>query len=273
MWHADLKWMLSFLAIAAVWISLLITTAFVLTGRETLVTAMTLTYGVLISGEKGIDSPDDVEQLKAEMRQAPNQTITPVPAFAISISLAEVEHLSPRQARLAFIRKFTEPIYDSGADGLASLTNDPVLQAKVLESRTTLDLLSIHTHNRLRSWQLISWAVAAILILLAVFFSYRFGRAATPGWILLMGSLPGTLLWWLILMNPPGLAGETPTRVSSLGQTASFVAGQTLPEVANRLLPYHRNLLFASLLLIVSACLGGLMFRSKPVTDGPTARP
>ena len=273
MWQPDVKWILSLLAIVALGVSLLLATLFTLTRRETVVEATTLSYAVFLSGEKGLDSADDVEALQTQLTTAPNQTIQPISGFSISISLAEITGLTPREARLHVIRKFTEPIYDGGAEGLAQLATDEALKAKILTSRMTLDLLSHKTHDRVRFWVQISLALTALLTLLAMLFSYRFGRLATAGWILLVGTLPGCLFWWLISMRPPGLAATGTAQITNVGTIFSFVASQVLPDRAQELFNWQRLIVISGAGLILLAIVGGLLFREKTKTDKPIAHP
>lgn len=260
LWQSDAKWLTSLITILLASASLLLATLYTLTARTPVVEGVTLTYGIMISGEKGLDSSDDIDAFKKQLAGQADAAITPIPGLNVSISLQEVEGLSPRQARLAFVRKFVEPMYDGGADGVAALASDPAIKAKILESQTTLDLLSVKTHEQLRTWLAISLAITGLFLLLAMAFAFGWGRLATAGWIIVAASGPGALFWWLLTM---GLARPSTdvTRASNAATLASYVAHEVLPASARTAMTFHRTALLAGLALIVLAVLGGLLTR------------
>src|SRR4030067_476335 len=77
-----------------------------------------------------------------------------------------------------------EPLYDEGAQGLASLITDPELKKGVEENAKPLSFISAEMHSKLRGVLVASVVASLVFLGLLVFFSYRFGRIGSPGWVI-----------------------------------------------------------------------------------------
>lgn len=266
-WQPDVKWIISLLAIGVAASSLILATLAQLTERQPVVNGIAYTYAIMTSGEKGLDDPSDVKAISEQATQSSDGRLQPIPGISITINAGELEGLSPREARLAFMRKIAEPIYDGGAEGFAALATDPELKSKILSSRATLDLLSHKTRDRIVYWLKIDLLILLLFLIGAISCSIRWGRVATLGWVLLLPSLPGTAFWWAIRQSLPNWITPTINRTQGIKDMIRFIAAEILPAPAASLFALHRALALAGLTLILVAVCGGLLFRpSKPKT-------
>ncbi len=255
-WHVDAKWVVALLWLVMASLSLLLFNLYQATAEERAVDTLSLALA-LAASETSLDDETEVEALRALLETAPEQEVQLVPGLNITVTAGEIADLSAREVRLLVMRKFATPIYEQGAQGLADLTTDPGLQQAILEGGGLLNLLTRQRHTQLET--LLPWlaGVNALLLLILVIFSYRWGRLANPGCLLLVVGTPGLLLFGALSRSGVGNAAVE-RAAGALGLTRDILA-QVLPPLAQHFLHPYILTTLVGLGLLGVAVVGGLI--------------
>jgi len=258
-WHSDIKWIFSLLAVATLALTLFILGLYRLTAREAAVPLMTTAIAAAFSPE-GLD--DEVGFAAAKRQLTTSGRLEPFPGLDITLTPDEIENKSPREIRLLVFGKLAAPLYDEGIDELAQRAPTPAAAAKFKNDAQLLGLLSKHNHELLRPY---IWGVGGIAVLfltLAIIFSHRAGRVATPGVILLVASIVPAVFWSLLKMfalNPPTGSPLGPEQASPIGQAVRLI----IPIVADAFLPGYLVAALAGLGLVLIALVVKIIQRRR----------
>jgi hypothetical protein len=202
-WHVDAKWIAGILLFFSLGTSLLVGAAHNLTEEKTAIEIGTVTIASLFSPD-GLDAPGDLTPLREKLAASPDKKIAPIPNFPnATITEEDINTLSPRELRLKIFRQVVTPIYHKGVAGAAKdFTSDPAQQKQFTKDAQLLQLLTRQTHDTLGAVLMIGVGASIVLTLAFVFFSWRWGRVGNLGFMLLLVSVPGSLLA-LLLTHPP----------------------------------------------------------------------
>ena len=257
-WHVDAKWIAGLILVIILNVTLLLAGLVQLTAEQPAIEILTMSTA-LLNSPNGLDDEADIALLRLALAVSPDGTIQPVPGLQISISAQEIEGLTPREMRLRYFQKWAEPVYQDGIEGLAALADDPALKAEILEQGAWYNALTLKTHRTLQQAFVLSGAAGFFFLLLLVLFSYRFGRIASPGWVLLLGSLPGAILFTLAGMAvipedilAPGEGGMT--------SVLSYLGSSVLPLLANSIKEYYVLCAALGLGLILLAAVSSIVW-------------
>jgi hypothetical protein len=217
-WHVDAKWICGILLVFVLSICLGLLALVRITDAN-----RAPTIGALIVGAGFIRGTEvDTEEARAALAEH-GGVIHPLPNVpSITITEADLQ-LTPGQIALKVFKPITESIYNDGIDATAEkFASTPEQKEKFKKDAFLFKLFTKSTHNTLQKFFLIFAVLSLILALGVVYFSARWGRLANLGALLLLVSLPGTLLS-LFLKHPPkdgsgGFGSVTPELTSQIGQ-------------------------------------------------------
>lgn len=133
-WHMDAKWIVGLILVFVLALTLLVSSLVQVTGEKPAVDTLSMVMALVLS-EGGLDDESDAAEMREQLRASSEGSIQPIPGLRITISEEEIANLSPRQVRLAFMRKLAEPIYEGGAQELAALADDAKMQQDIIEGR------------------------------------------------------------------------------------------------------------------------------------------
>lgn len=184
-------------------------------GVETLTKIIALEFS-----RNGLDDQTEIDTLKKQILTSTNGKIKPIPTLNVTLSLADVTNKSPREIRYNIFRNIAKPIYNNGV-GAESVLNDPEAIAKFRGDTFILRVLfSENSHNIIGNAFLILALLSTFSLTGIVFFSYRFGRIANPGFVILMTCLP-----WLIVYQLVGILTKNISDSSfSIGENGAYGA-------------------------------------------------
>jgi hypothetical protein len=261
-WHVDAKWIAGLLLVFALSISLLLYGLVVITTEPIAVRLLSVLMASAFS-PAGLDAEGDIQEMQKMLDASPDGSLQPIPGLRIIVHAEDIEGLSPRQARIFFFRKFAEPLYQGGAEGLAELADDPEMRQSILEGAGLMALFSQETHDRLRQLILIPMALSLILGVLLVLFSYRFGRLFSPGCALFVAVAPcaGAMLFFTMVLNNPPPPASNPVGEPALSGALSAAAANALPDVIPALSAVYNPIVSIALGLMVVALLADLVNR------------
>lgn len=232
-WHVDAKWIFSLLLIFVLGVTLLIYSLVRITAEQPAVDALTMATALMFS-PNGLDNETEIAEMRMLIALSPDGSIQPIPGLRISVSQAEIEGLTPREVRLLFFRKWAEPIYREGIDGLAALADDPELKSQIIEGGGLFNVLTLETHQALKRGLVVGVVLSFFLFTPVVLFSYRFGRLGSPGCALFFASLPGAL-FFALLANAVRPGPEPPVTEGSMIGLIGFLVTNVLPDIANNI--------------------------------------
>lgn len=234
-WHVDAKWVCAILLAAVLAVTLPVAAAHRLTAKDNATELLAYTMAGLTS-PKGIDDATGLEEIKARVKKKGSETIK-LGSLEVVFTAKDLETLSPRELRLKVFRAFAERFYDQGARGIAEAQGlSKAAVDKAVKDASMLSLFSQAAHDRLGT--VLGWLIVVNVLLLAalVFFSYRFGRLASPGLIMLLVGLPGLLFWAIASQNPEVVGAarsEDPeNNLTAINLFASFVGPLVVPHIA-----------------------------------------
>ena len=150
-------------------------------------------------------------------------------------------------------REGPQVFYDEGEAGLLRLAETPELQRQIQGNAAYASLLTRGSHDRLsRPLPLLGGATLVLLAAL-IFFSPGFRRLSTPGWALLLGSLPGLAIFGAL--SGMGGDGEAPAEVSA----GAIIGGALQPGLQAASRRYGLLMQIAALLILL-ALLGRIVW-------------
>ena len=253
-WHKDLKWISGILAFLLLAVTFLGYSLYRFSDRE--VATQTLGAGLeALFTRDGSDPSADVAAFRRQLAEAPSHSLRPIEGLSVEISEAELTGKSDPEAKSYLFEKIAKTFYDEGASGLAKLTDGADERAQLENDTTMIRLFTRAAHEKVGGI-VIALLIPAIIALLAlIYFSYRWGRLASPGLVSFLVGLPGVLLW-ILSRNQ---TREAAASGDSLGQVMKTLSDNALPAITG---PYL-ILLFGGLALLLIAALGRLLTRQR----------
>lgn len=107
-----------------------------------------------------------------------------------------------------------------------------------------------------------------------MYFSYRFGRLYSPGCVSFFASFPGAVILGLLGTTAQKVPPATPPPDSAgITGLAGYVAAYTVPHLAQLAAGIYLAVVGLSLLLMVVAVLGGLIWRPAHPTKTAKGTP
>ncbi len=193
-WQVDAKWLCGLLSLVALGGGLLLLTLATATGPDRGVELSATVMASLVSKD-GLDGPIDTSQLRQRLSQSRTGKIAPLAEFPmVQISAADLE-LKPRALRLKIFGQIARPIYEEGLEAAAKrFTSNPVEQKQFEGQAAALGLLTRKNHDRLLQMAEIALGVAVLAMVGVIGFSWRWGRLASPGLILVVAGVPGLVV-------------------------------------------------------------------------------
>jgi hypothetical protein len=264
-WHVDAKWISGICLLLLLSFTSLVFIVWQVTDRPTGTTLLTTLLASTFSYQNGgLDADSDIKIMRAMIANAPNKEWQPSPGMEIIVHEADIAGKTPREVRMWFFRQLAEPLYDEGAQGLASLITDPALKKGVEENAKPLSFISAETHSKLRGILVASGVASLVLLGLLVIFSYRFGRIGSPGWVIFLVAAPGLLLWGALrggltqlAQNPPAAAQQEAVKYYTQ------LAVDVLPVIVEKAVQVYTFLILFALGLIVIALIGSVFVRER----------
>ncbi len=272
-WHVDAKWITGIMLLFVFSLTLVSYCLFQITAEKPAVDVLSTAMALALS-KNGLDDEKDIVQFRQTLSQSPDKSIQPIPFLNIKIREQDIANLSPRETRLYLFRQIAEPLYKDGAQGLASLTNDPEIQKKMSDGVGLLGVFSLKTHQALQRVFYILGAISLVLLIPLVFFSRRFGRIASPGFIIIIASLPGAVLFNLINLSfKNSAAPKPPAQEEGMGAMASYAASTILPPLTQIVSNIYLTILLLGFGLILLSFTGKLIWwltKKKRVSKQPS---
>ncbi len=254
-WHKDAKWIcgiLLFLLLIPTLLSLNLT----LITSEKNATEIGATLIASAFSRNGLDDETEFKQIKPQVLK--NGSFQPIPGLKIYITKKDLEGASPRQLRINFFKKFTEPLYLKGADGLLELATDPAMKKNIKESIAPLLFFTKKTHDIIFIIFMGLAAAAILLLTLFVYFSKGFGRLINPAIIFIIINIPWPLFALIAKHN-----AENPLVAPKGGTTDIFAyaISNTLPLISPIINSVNGTLFFTGIGLIMAAGIGKIVLR------------
>lgn len=215
-----------------------------------------VTYSLVgLTSPEGIDSARGLEDLQTQVAQQGAKTLS-VGGAKVTFTAQDVQTLTPRELRLKAFGGFANKFYDLGPYALAKETGATEDAAKKFQNEaTSISVFTAKWHTNAK--RILVWMVLADLFLLAiaVLFSYRFGRLATPGVILVTVGAPALpLLAWAHQHPQPMGTARANVAASTLDAAetfANYIAPLAVPSVAR---VYQVVFVAGSILLAAAFC-------------------
>lgn len=268
-WHVDAKWMTGFLLAFSLSATMLISGLVQITAEKPAVDLLTLAMALMYS-PNGLDDEADVAIMRRQLQASPDKSIQPIPSLRITVREQDIAGLSPREARLFFFRKWGEPIYWKGIQGLADLADDPEMKTQIVAGGGLFGVLTLQTHQALQRALIVAAIVSLVLLVALVFFSFRFGRIGNPGCVFFVAGLPGAFLFTFIGLAAQPMA-TPPGEEAGLSGRIGYLLSNTLPPLAQIFSRNYLTLLALGLGLMLLAVLTrvgwGLMHRRRLAQD------
>ncbi len=255
-WHVDAKWVCGIIFALGLWVALVLHSLAAATTEQVAVPAATQVIAQLFSPQ-GLDDPGDIGKLKEEAARQPEGIVHPLPGT--TITRADLDSLSPRELRLKIFGQLVKPYYQLGVKGVAAQqTNDPKERESIEKQAGLLALINRQTHDWLQSAFLISLAALVLPLAGLVYFSYRFGRLASPGFILTLVPLPAMVVGSALLA-----AGAGPPTMPGQSGGAAALPPEALKLILQAVLPALWSVVAAGVALLLAAGIGRLIWRHR----------
>lgn len=261
-WHVDLKWLFGILAVLAISVSLIVGGLSMITRRTTAIDITSTTIALLFSPE-GLDNESNIEIIRGQLTRGVN-SIQPFPGLDIQVTENDLEGKTPREIRLHIFRQIAEPLYDEGIDGLTRLAVNEKIAETIEKDASLLSFMTASVHKRIFRIAIIMTIVSLLLLVPVVWFSKRFGRLFSPGTILILASLP-----WVVALFVAGLALPAteslvaPPGGSTLSETVSYIAANTLPDVLASVSRIFYLTFWLGVLLLIAGWAGSIIARVR----------
>lgn len=246
-WHVDAKWICGLLLVFFLTGSLFTASLAYLTNEENGPRLAALVIGsVFIRG--------DERQLKADARAElakQGGVLHPIPSMP-SVTITEKDlNLSATDIKLKVFMPLTEIVYQNGVEGAATkLAKTPEEKQKFINDAYMLKFFTLSTNRALNKFSTITILVSAFLLLGVIYFSTRWGRLANPGLLLLMISLPGSLL---------GLIASHPSKNAANGSALGFLPSDIGQQIGNAFSHSYVKVTVVGLVLLLAAAIGRLV--------------
>ena len=145
---------------------------------------------------------------------------------------------------------------------MAELAGDAETRAAVSQGVGVASFFSLKTHLLLQRAFTILAVASLALALPLIYFSYRFGRLASPGCVLIVASLPGAALLAFFgwAFRPPPAA---PSPEGGMSDRLGALVVEVVPPLAQLLARTFLYALAFGLLLMMLSFVGALIFRRR----------
>lgn len=272
-WHVDAKWVCALALIVTLAVTLPTAVAHRLTAKEPATEIVAYSLAGLTS-PNGIDDTEGLEEIKARVAETGSETIT-FGGVDITFTAEDVNSLSPRELRLKVFKTFADNFYDRGIEGFAQnsdLSGDALEEAE--QDTFLLNSFNAETHSKIGKALVWLITISLVLTVTLVFFSWRFGRLASPGLVFLLVGAPG-LLFAAIAGQNPEVTGAARSE-EALGYTeaassfVSYLAPLIVPHFANVYLWVFR---LGILLLVVAGIVKIIYTLRNRYANGAAAQP
>lgn len=148
---------------------------------------------------------------------------------------------------------------------------DTNLKDKIMSEISIPKVYSLEQYLNYRNDAILFLIIALIFLMAAIYFSSGFGRLSTPGFLILMATLPG----FFMIMSFDNYLHTSPLNnyLSSDQKIIRILAEailSALKEQSSSLLAVYKYLFFSALILLVIGILGSVLlklFAPKPTTD------
>ena len=220
-WYVDAKWICGILLALALTIALTFLTLAKLTDQDQGPKIAALVIGTTFIRGDTVDTPDNRQALAEHGGVI--QPFANIPSVKIT---ADDLKLTPGQLSLKVFKPLTESIYNDGIEGAADKFGATAEQkAKFKKDASLFTIFTKTAHQKLQGIFILFAIVSLLLALGVVYFSAGWGRLSNLGFLLLLISVPGTLVA-LMLNHPPkdeygGFGTFSPELTSQLGQAAA----------------------------------------------------
>ncbi|HET7010375.1 MAG TPA: hypothetical protein VFI11_06335 [Anaerolineales bacterium] len=258
-WHVDAKWITGLLLSLVLALTLLTFALVRVTAERPAVDALTMLLAVSFS-QNGLDDETEIAEMRRMLEADADGEIQPMPDLAITVRVADLAERTPREIRLAFFRKMAEPLY-GGEAAINELAADSETR-EAMARGGVLSVLSSKTHELLQRALTVLGILSAVLALALIYFSYRFGRLASPGCVLFVAALPGAALFGFLgwAFNPPGPSAGPDSDMTGM---LSSLASNVLPPLAQIAAWVFLAAMALGILLIFLSIVGGLVSRRR----------
>lgn len=266
-WHVDAKWITGILLLFLLNGTFLMFMLVQVTAAEQGIELLTVILAGSFSRD-GLDQEVDMQIMHQKIAESPDGSWKPIPGLNIVVREQDIAGLTPREMRLWFFRQLAEPIYYEGEQGLANLSTDPEMQKNMEGGLGPLGFINAKTHSQLTKVLMVLGSMSLAFLGLLVYFSYRFGRLGSPGCVILLGALPGVVLFsmmrgWLEHAGQNPLPETEVTFVTIYTQMAARLAVDVLPNIVQKGLQTYLSLAIFGFGLILAALAGALIFRGR----------
>lgn len=266
-WHVDAKWISGILLLFLLNVAFFVIILLQATAPEQGIALLSAMLASSFSYEGGgLDATGDIEVMRQKVAESPDGTWQPIPDLQIVVHAADLEGKTPREMRLWFFRQMAEPLYYEGAQGLANLSTDPTMRENILQGGGgVLSLVSAQSHARLLRVLALVGLVSLVGLALLVTFSYRFGKAGSPGCVIFLAALPGLGLCAAGRgalaqgLQAPEAAGGAQEMI----QRYAVMAGDALPPVVEKALLVYAGLAGLGLVFVLVWLVGSMFGRER----------
>lgn len=254
-WHKDAKWICGiFLFLLLIPTLLSLNLALVTSEKNAIEIGATLIASAF--SENGLDDEGELKQMKQQVLK--NSSVQPIPGLKIYVTKKDIEGESPRQLRINFFKKFTEPLYSEGAEGLLNLATDPATKKNIKESIAPLLFFTKTTHDIIFKIFIGLAAVTLFLLALFIYFSKGFGRLTNPAIIFTIINIPWPLFAAIAKHN-----AENPLTAPKGGTTdiLYYATSNTLPLISPIINGVNGTLFMIGIGLLLIATLGEIILK------------
>jgi len=126
-------------------------------------------------------------------------------------------------------------------------------------------LITKENHEKLLFVQLILSVFALVMLAVLILFSFRFGRMASPGFVIVFSGLPGAAFFYtvkLILQNqslfPKPAANEGASAVMG------YIVSITLPPVLDKIITVYYSIIGVGFVILLAALIAKIVSRIFP---------
>lgn len=255
-WHMDAKWIAGLLLIVTISATLALLALARVTNEQHGVKILTYAIAGFFS-PRGLDDPGDIAALREKLKESPDHRFRPIEGLDLYITEADLAK-SPRQLRLDLFGQMAGPLYRQDEAEIGKFTGGK----SASETLGVAALLTRPVHDTIASWVIYPLAASLVLTLLLMYFSYGWGRLASPGWVLLVATLvpfllTGAFVWGVIQWAE----APAPTGEGFGAANISYVASLLVPTVIGAIHPVYAQFFWIGLGLVGASLLGATIWR------------
>ena len=239
-WHINAKWVVGLVLLPVFALTFLAFNLYLLTNRENGIPASANLLSALYSPNSNI--AESLISVRQMIEKSTDKSFSPFPDKSIKITEEDLNKYSPQELKEKLFTQLAASIYDSDES-----------------APETVGLLIAFTktgHAYIQKILLILLPIALVLMLLAVYFSYGFGRLATPGVMAILIGAPGALL--LTLLQKSDDPSAVPGADAGWSERIMFVVQSLAPQF-EALRKNYLWLTYAGITLIAIGIVGGIV--------------